>query len=79
MLILFLVGAVDYETATSHALTVTVTDTGSVNSVVLDVIIVVNNINEGSPSFTNLPGAQTINENLPIGSSVFDLTATGIE
>ncbi|KAK3800494.1 hypothetical protein RRG08_043813, partial [Elysia crispata] len=63
----------DYETASQHTLTITVTDTGSESSTVIVYVNVVN-LNDGGPVFGSLP-AQDIDENLGIGQSVVDATA----
>ncbi|KAK7485090.1 hypothetical protein BaRGS_00023630, partial [Batillaria attramentaria] len=66
--------AVDYETASSHVLTVQVSDTAGLTTTVV-VNIIVQNVNEGPPAFGG-PYDVTISEDVVIGTSVADVSAT---
>lgn len=69
-------GAVDYETATSHTLTVIVSDAGTPTlSTTVVVNVIVQNVNDGPPAFSG-PFDVSKAENVAIGTSVADVSAT---
>ncbi|XP_059167708.1 cadherin-23-like [Physella acuta] len=68
--------ALDYESVTSHTLTITVEDHGTpVKTSTVSVFITVVNINDGGPTFSAV-STVTVNETVAIGSLIIAVTAT---
>ena len=66
--------ALDYESATSHSLTLTVADTGSA-SAAATITVAVTDVNDGTPSFSASEYSASIANNSIIGTSVVDIDA----
>ena len=67
-------GALDFETAETHVIVMSVSD--GTNSINLVINVVVTDINDGPPTFSNLAGSVTIAETVSVGTSVFDVAAS---
>ena len=70
-----LIGALDYETATSHDLTIRVTDNGG-NADTANVVVTVTDINDNKPIFDEVSYDQTFAEDIDIATASFEVTAT---
>ena len=70
-----LIGALDYETATSHTLGVLATDSGGLTGTA-DVVIDVLNVNEHAPVFDVAVQNQFVSESTPIGTTLPRIVAT---
>ena len=67
----------DYETDTSYLLEIEAVDGGRPSkSATTKVSVIVTDVNDNSPVFSNTPYSVTISDQLPLGSSVFQVTAT---
>eukprot|EP00118_Oscarella_pearsei_P012437 m.91691 g.91691 ORF g.91691 m.91691 type:complete len:1711 (+) comp36705_c0_seq1:99-5231(+) len=67
----------DYETRTSFSLTVEAIDAGRPpKSAVTKVSIIVTDVNDNTPEFLGTPYAVSVSDQLPLGSSVLQVTAT---
>ena len=73
--ILTLTGAIDFETRQSYPVTVTASNPGTALSDSINTNIVILNVNDNAPMFLNTPYSDTVVENSPQGTEVFQVEA----